>query len=125
MGICEQTGDTPNQGGGKPYVVFKGRYGYLWGTPKITKTLPRAVLSKTVTDALASCPPSAGSSIRSLSFKYDFRRDQWVATTFMRQMGQNIVLGVLGAIGILSLIAISIAISHGVVILIKAVYLMF
>lgn len=81
---------APHKESGRPYVSFKGRYGYFWGKPKITKTLPRAILTQVVTDALAAYPPSAGSSIRSLSFQYDLRKDRWVATTLTRETGKLI-----------------------------------
>jgi hypothetical protein len=85
MDADEQMSDVPNPEGGRPYVVFKDRR-YLGGqTRKITKTLPRTVLDQMVVDALASCPPSAGGSVRSLSFKYDLRKDRWVATTITRE----------------------------------------
>lgn len=103
MDTSEQSGDVPNTGGGRPYVVFKDRR-YLGGqTRKITKTLPRAVLDQMVTDALASCPPSAGSSVRSLSFKYDLRKDRWVKTTFMMQIGQAASMGVVFAVSLVGL----------------------
>lgn len=85
MDASEQRGDVPNPEGGRPYVVFKDRGYFLGRIRKITKTLPRMVLDQMVVDALASCPPSSGSSIRSLSFKYDIQNDRWVATMLMKE----------------------------------------